>query len=185
MPHTKDKRERLIEAAKVLIHQQGFKQTTLADIAREAEVPLGNVYYYFKTKDDIAAAVIDAHSAEFQVRAQGWDGTDDPRQRLLAFLDLPSDQREAVVSHGCPVGSLCQELNKERTALADKADALIQSQVKWSTEQFRLMNRPDAPALGQQFIATLQGITLLAQAMHDEDVLRQQIERLKDWLRAL
>ncbi|TCK18145.1 TetR family transcriptional regulator [Thiogranum longum] len=45
-----DKRERLISAADKLILQQGFKQNTLADIANDARVPLGNVYYYFKIK---------------------------------------------------------------------------------------------------------------------------------------
>ena len=43
----------LLEAANKLVHQQGFNQTTLADIAKAAQVPLGNVYYYFKTKEDI------------------------------------------------------------------------------------------------------------------------------------
>ena len=59
-----NKRVRLLEAANKLVHAQGFNQTTLADIARAAEVPLGNVYYYFKTKDDIGSALIE-HRAEF------------------------------------------------------------------------------------------------------------------------
>ena len=44
MPRKTDKRVRLIEAAKELIHQQGFNLATLADIAQEADVPRGNVY---------------------------------------------------------------------------------------------------------------------------------------------
>ena len=64
MPRKTDKRIRLIEAAKVLIHQQGFNLTTLADIAQEADVPLGNVYYYFKTKEAIGEAVIEKRAAE-------------------------------------------------------------------------------------------------------------------------
>ena len=55
------KRQRLITAASQLLHQQGVEKTTLADIAQTADVPAGNVYYYFKTKDDIIAAVIEAH----------------------------------------------------------------------------------------------------------------------------
>ena len=54
----------LIEAANKLIHRQGFNQTTLADIARESEVPLGNVYYYFRTKEEIGSALIE-HRANF------------------------------------------------------------------------------------------------------------------------
>ena len=42
-----DKRSRLLSAAMGLAYQNGFGATSLADIAREAEVPLGNVYYYF------------------------------------------------------------------------------------------------------------------------------------------
>ena len=64
MPRKTDKRVRLIEAAKVLIHQKGFNQTTLADIAQEADVPLGNVYYYFKTKEAIGEAVIERRAAD-------------------------------------------------------------------------------------------------------------------------
>ncbi|MEJ2760183.1 MAG: helix-turn-helix domain containing protein [Gammaproteobacteria bacterium] len=42
MPRSSDKRERLIEAAKSLIHRRGFHRTTLADIAAESAVPLGD-----------------------------------------------------------------------------------------------------------------------------------------------
>ena len=58
------KRQRLIAAASQLLHQQGAEKTTLADIAQAAEVPVGNVYYYFKTKDDIIAAVIDGYEQQ-------------------------------------------------------------------------------------------------------------------------
>jgi AcrR family transcriptional regulator len=58
-----DKRSRLVSAAVGLAYQNGFGATSLADIAREAEVPLGNVYYYFKTKDDIGDAIVPDRAA--------------------------------------------------------------------------------------------------------------------------
>src|SRR5271166_5138986 len=60
------KRERLIAAACDLFYRQGIAGTTLAHIAEAAEVPLGNVYYYFKTKDDIVAAVVEARAEEIR-----------------------------------------------------------------------------------------------------------------------
>ena len=48
-----DKRQRLVEGARLVLHQQGVEKTTLADIAQAADVPVGNVYYYFKTKDEL------------------------------------------------------------------------------------------------------------------------------------
>src|SRR5215469_1861905 len=55
------KRDRLIEAAAETFYAQGVEKTTLADIAAAAGIPLGNVYYYFKTKDDLLQAVVEAH----------------------------------------------------------------------------------------------------------------------------
>ena len=58
---------------KALIHKQGFNLTTLADIAQEANVPLGNVYYYFKTKESIAEAVIANRGRELHEALQIWE----------------------------------------------------------------------------------------------------------------
>ena len=53
------KRDRLITGARETIHRQGFAATTIADIAEASDVPVGNVYYYFKSKDELVAAAID------------------------------------------------------------------------------------------------------------------------------
>jgi len=54
-----DKRTRLIETATKLAYGRGFRETSLADIAEAARVPVGNVYYYFKTKEELAEAVVE------------------------------------------------------------------------------------------------------------------------------
>ena len=54
-----DKRTRLIETATKLAYARGFRETSLADIAAAARVPVGNVYYYFKTKEELAEAVVE------------------------------------------------------------------------------------------------------------------------------
>ncbi len=183
MPRTTDKRERLVDAAKSLIHRQGYNETTLADIAEESKVPLGNVYYYFKTKDDIGAAVIDERIGDLRTVMQQWERDPDPRQRLVSYLGMVNDMREEVVRYGCPVGSLCQELNKYQTSLSDKADEIVKLQLKWTTEQFRLMSKDNAVELGLQFITTLQGASLLANTLKDPGVVAGQVQRLKTWLR--
>ena len=59
-----EKRQRLTAAAAVLAHRKGFANTTLADIAEMAEVPLGGVYYYFKSKDELAQAISDSRLSD-------------------------------------------------------------------------------------------------------------------------
>ena len=183
-PRASDKRERLLDAAKTLIHQHGFKQTTLADIAQESGVPLGNVYYYFKSKDDIAAAVIDEHVGNFRAAVEQLEQAEpDPRKRLLRFVRQIMGCHEQLASHGCPVGSLCQELSKEVSPLGRKADVVMKAQVDWVTQQFKLLGKRDAGDLGLQLIATLQGVSLLANAMKDPGIVGRQIKRIEALVR--
>jgi AcrR family transcriptional regulator len=52
-----DSRTRLLRAAEKTTYLYGFGSASIADIAKEAQVPVGNVYYYFKTKDEIGGAI--------------------------------------------------------------------------------------------------------------------------------
>lgn len=49
----------LLAAATELFLAHGYAGTTMADISAAAGVARGNVYWYFKSKDDIFAAVMD------------------------------------------------------------------------------------------------------------------------------
>ena len=122
MPRISDKRERLVSAAKDLIHRQGFNRTTLADIARESDVPLGNVYYYFKTKEDICNAVIEERRENIRESLQECRCKEnDPKKNLIMAVKMIMKQSDSVAEYGCPVGSLCQELDKTPSPLSDAA----------------------------------------------------------------
>src|ERR1700758_227704 len=81
-----DKRSRLVSAAVGLAYQNGFGATSLADIAREAEVPLGNVYYYFKTKDEIGEAIVELRLAQLSAQRERWNEAGSPKDRLCACV---------------------------------------------------------------------------------------------------
>jgi AcrR family transcriptional regulator len=61
---TRDKRRAIIEAARELFASQGYEDTTIAEIAREAGVAVGTVYLYFANKHDILVEVCLALNAE-------------------------------------------------------------------------------------------------------------------------
>src|ERR1700761_4376589 len=104
------KRARLIGAACQMVHQQGVEATTLADIAQAAGVPLGNVYYYFKTKNDIVRAVVEAPLDEANALLAAIEAAyAAPRERLKAVFAGLSQQSELIARYGCPRGSLCTE----------------------------------------------------------------------------
>lgn len=157
-----ERRARLTEAAARLIHQHGFSHTTLADIVAAAQVALGSVYY-FKTKDDVAQAIL--------------------RARLEVLIQVWVSDREIDARYGCPIGSLCYELAKGRGPLSVAAAQPFKRLVSWCDEQFRLMGHSEqAPALARHLVASLQGISLLANAFGDPDLILTEAAYLTEWL---
>ena len=56
-----DIRKIIIEAAKELISSQGVDKTTLAEIAKKADISKGTLYYYYSTKNDLIFDITDVH----------------------------------------------------------------------------------------------------------------------------
>ena len=180
------KRSRLLEAANKLVHQQGFNQTTLADIAQEADVPLGNVYYYFKTKEDIGQALIEHRSNFYGGLIAAWDKLPEPRTRILALIQEVESQREDLAASGCPIGSLCQELHKDGGILAEKASTLMAALLSWTERQFRLLGKgTEATDLALHLVTVLQGASLLTHTFGQPELILRETSRLRKWVDAL
>ena len=184
MAHTKDgTREKLIKAAMGLFHRQGFHRTTLADIAQEAEVPLGNVYYHFRTKEALAEAVIADHIAQLERDFAQWEQLPEPRDRLKAAIQKSSGLAEMFAQSGCPHGSLGTELEKEDNPLAQAASELLKRHVAWAEKQFRQLGLGDeAYDYAVDLNSSLQGIYVLAHAFRSPELLRRKLVRLVAWL---
>jgi TetR/AcrR family transcriptional regulator, transcriptional repressor for nem operon len=180
------KRERLVAAAAQLLHEQGIERTTLADIAKSADVPAGNVYYYFKTKDEVIGAVIEAHAEQIKQTLGSIDARHrSPKGRLKAFVRQFTAQSEIVAQHGCPLGSLCSELGKRARLPSLTAAELMRLPVEWAERQFRSLGRPDAHDLALDLLAAYEGSALLANTLRDPGVLSRAARRLNRWIDTL
>jgi TetR/AcrR family transcriptional regulator, transcriptional repressor for nem operon len=180
------KRERLVAAAGRLLHQQGSERTTLAEIAKLADVPAGNVYYYFKTKDEVIAAVIDAHVQQIKTTIASIDSRHrTPKARLKALVGELSSQSEIVAHYGCPLGSLCSELGKRDAEPARIASELLRLPIEWAETQFRQLGRRDARDLAFDLLAAYEGSALLANTMRDPDILVTASRRIDRWIDAM
>ena len=181
-----DKRARLIETAMTLAYHHGFRDTSLADIAKAAHVPLGNVYYYFKTKDELGEAVVERRLAEFREFRDELDRLSSPKERLLAFVERIHRNREQLARGGCPLGGLCTELHHEGGALAKKSAVLFTEPMRWLEEQFRAVgHEKDSRELAVHFFSAYQGLAAVALGANDREVVVMETKRLKDWIRTL
>jgi AcrR family transcriptional regulator len=184
-PQQLGKRERLVEGARRAIHEQGVEKTTLAEIAAAADVPVGNVYYYFKTKDELVEAAIAAHAEEVRSALASLDQHRTAMARLKAFVRMLVEQRELTARYGCPQGTLCSELDKRDDGLDRGCAHLMALPIDWAEEQFRALGRRDARDLAVALIASYQGIALLTNTFKDPELMVREGKRLERWLDTL
>lgn len=183
------KREQVLRAARALIHRRGFQRTSLADIAQESGLPVGNLYYYFKRKDHILSAITHDWCEHFSARTAAWE-REHPRarDRIMEFLSLATGLRGEMAAFGCPVGSLLQELAKEpddpeagAAALRDSR-RMLELQVSWLETQFETAGHANPRDLALHMITRLQGAILMANTLGEPAIMDREIGQLRAWI---
>ena len=179
-------RTRIIEAADELFYKRGYNQTSFSDIADITGIPRGNFYYYFKTKDDILAAVVEARVKHYQEALVNCDSaSNSPRERLFAFIDNMANSEDTIVDSGCPIGSLCTELAKDTDALQSKSREVFELLRDWISDQFKEIGFDDANYMAMDMLARMQGIAVMSSTFKDNTYLQRSIDDLKSWVNSL
>jgi len=85
-------RARMLEAALALFRDRGFESTTMRDIAQQAGVALGAVYYYFDSKDALVMAFYERTQMELApLVEEALSKTQHLEDRLRALLTVKFD----------------------------------------------------------------------------------------------
>ena len=178
MPEGGDKRERLVDAAADLFWRAGYDATSLAAIAKAAGVPLGNVYYYFHAKVDLAAAVAELFVAALSDALAEIDRShDDAVDRLDAFFALLAAGAGDRTRYGCPIARLVRDLKQTAPGAAERAGEVFVRMENWlaATMQAGGAPREAARSHSRIIIVTWQGAIVLAQARDDRSVLETML----------
>lgn len=179
-------RRTIVDAANNLFYQRGYNQTSFTDIAEAANIPRGNFYYYFKSKDDILGAVIDARAERIREMLASWDAqVKDPAQRLNRFAQMVRNSEKEVVRYGCPMGSLNIELGKAQPVLKAKAKKMFDLFRDWLATQIAALGHKNATELALSLLGRAQGIAVIAHVYADRNYLRHQLNELDAWIAAL
>ena len=180
-------RQRITNAANQLFYRKGYNRTSFTDVVEEADVPRGNIYYYFKPKDDILKAVIGQRLETISTMLAEWDRTiPEPLDKLQRFVRIMYDSTPALLRSGCPMGSLTIELAKEQLDLKEQVKQVFDLFQRWLAAQFVELGYPqEARELSLQLLARGQGIIVVSQVYQDPGFLQRGTEELKRWLEEL
>ncbi len=84
-----DKHEKIIKAAIRVFARNGFYNSKIAEIAKEANVADGTIYLYFNNKYDILVTIFEEEIGKIIARVkQEMASIEDPREKLVRFAQI-------------------------------------------------------------------------------------------------
>ncbi|TQM00358.1 TetR family transcriptional regulator [Actinoallomurus bryophytorum] len=177
MGHSEDARGRLVRTAARLFLARSYQAVGVDELCAAADVRKGSFYYFFRSKSELAKAVIDRHALALWARldeAGATEGEGSPVERLHAIADAVGEIQQGFERRfgkvvGCPFGNLAAELATTDDALHEHLATMF---AEWegrlaaicrdAAAQHALRAGADPDLLARILIAQFQGMILLA-----------------------
>lgn len=176
----------LIQAARQLFQERGYGKVKLSDIARGAGLTLKETQLYFTSPQEICTEVIKSHRQSQHALFEDINQNTNPRQRLSLYLDSLIENTDILITRGCPITNLYFDVKREDHNLASEAAELLKQRLEWIRAQFveimRVENNTDLP---ERLTGAIHGIAILAQVTGNPDLIRNQVNQLKSWIRSM
>ena len=174
MKKGEESRQRLIECAAELFWKNGYSATGISEILKQTGLPKGSFYFYFKGKDDLAAAVTEYYQKilleQFQSSSQG----NDWESFIEEIFDYLSVRTSGQTFAGCPYAVMGME-----TALSKPAVASVFMEKLKKFEQFFQkvllysgLPQDHAAILSRRMLSIYQGYLLLGRINGDLSYLK-------------
>lgn len=180
MGRSSDARERLVRTGARLFLARSYQAVGVDELCAAADVRKGSFYYFFRSKSDLAMAVIDRHAAALwarldeAVREDPVDGTTAVVARLHAVADAVGEIQAgfeerfgAVV--GCPFGNLAAELattdetiHEHLAAVFAEWEDRLAALCREAADRGALRPGADPDLFARILISQFQGMILLA-----------------------
>lgn len=171
---TQGKREEIIRAALREYRRNAISGTTLKDVARAAEMPLGNLYYYVKTREELILAVLDECAHDLQALLDRLSPLDD-RAWLAAYLDWLLEDPAEASQLGCPFGALATELRALGDPAADRAAEIIEHYRQAVAQRTQALTGGDP----DRVFLVVQGAYTVAKVLNDPVLYQRGIGQLR------
>ena len=192
-------RATIMDAAQDLILQQGFAATSIEDIIERTGVTKGAFFYHFKSKSDLAHALVERYAA---IDAEHLERTldraerlgRDPLQQVLIFVGLLQEEAAELTEPfaGCLYASYCYEAQ----LFDEHTFGVVRSGVHHWRERFRGKlqvvidhHRPRLPATAKELsgmiLAVFEGSFILSRILAEPQYIAEQLSHYRNYLELL
>jgi AcrR family transcriptional regulator len=167
-----DPRQRLVAAAADLLRQRGLHATSVRDLAKHANAPLGSTYHYFPEGKPQWVSEAVQYTASGVIRLLERELAGGPQQAMQAFFTI---WRDALIASefraGCPVVAVVAD--EASTGIGSKPmAAAAKALTDWEAVLEKSLAERDVPRQQAQHLATLiiaavEGAILICRAKRD------------------
>lgn len=132
-------RDRIVETASRLFYTQGYNNTGINQVIKEAEVAKASLYQYFPSKDDLLVEylTVTSHYTMDTLRKVAAKHTD-ARAKVLSMFDFLIDFSQQTDYQGCNFLNIASEIPRDNS----KVKALIQNQKTQTRNLFVELLKP-------------------------------------------
>lgn len=172
----RNKRDQIVTAALRRYRTSGVSGTTLKDVADVSGVPLGNLYYYFKTRDELILAVLEECERELRTLLSHL-ALHPGRAWFTAYFDWLLADPEDAAHFGCPFGTLAAELRGLDDPAAGRAAQVVQLYLNALRAQTATLGLSEM--LADDVFGSVQGAYMVAHTLNDPRFFVEGVQRLR------
>jgi TetR/AcrR family transcriptional repressor of nem operon len=188
-------REKLLDAAFVLIREQGYSATSVDELCAQAGVTKGAFFHHFQSKAALAVAAANRWSEVSTTFFQTapYHEHRDPLDRVLGYLDFRKALLKGEVAEfTCLAGTMVQEVYRTHAEIREACEASISGQaatiaadIAEAMKLYGVRAKWSAQSLALHTQAVLQGAFILAKAKGGPEVAAASVDHLRRYIELL
>jgi TetR/AcrR family transcriptional repressor of nem operon len=192
-------RARVIEAAERLILERGFAGTSLDDLLRETKLTKGGFFHHFKSKGDLARAVVEGYAENDYALFKRWSeeadaASTDPLERVMYFLTAFERFLDDLGKPfpGCVFASYTYESRQFspeiHAYIRDRLRAwlgLYEEKLAALIGACKPREKVTARALAEMIVTIVEGGFVMGNALNDATWLQRQSAQYRAYLKLL
>ena len=195
----KKTRDKVLDAAQERIIRFGYAGTSIDHVIEAVGVTKGTFFYYFKSKADLAAALIERYATQDRALLQGTMGraeqlSSDPLHQLLIFCALLAEtlDQQDLENPGCLFASFAYESGHFEPPVLEivkESTTLWRSRLSEKLRKVAASRPPkvevDIEALADMLTVLVEGAYVMARSTHEPGLFGRQMTHYLNYLELL
>lgn len=182
-------RAHILNAAFLEIYRCGYHGVGVRELASKADMTIGAFFHYFPTKNHVAHAIIDEiiHTGILERWIKPLAAYKNPLQGILkCFKNTFENWPDELVSLGCPLNNLTQELSASDEAIQEKTKAVLidwikktKAHLKRAQDDGYLRKNVNIQELAEFIVTFQEGTFAMGKAMNDRRIFDSMYKNFK------